>query len=315
MDYVIGIDSGSTKYLIKARSLDGQILGQVKGPTANHRIIGTEKAGEAIKTMVTELLSSFGAAPGDCRCLVAAAAGIDSEQDRAAVQALYGVLGLSCPLFCMNDAMAALYAATQGQGVLSISGTGSIAVGRNSQGRITRSGGHPTSIFGDEGSSRWMALMAMRHASRWIDGMVPPSALTDKLDSFFGGLDANKLSQTAARYKQSPVETELAVLVYEAAKEGDQGALEIIQQGARELFDLALSCVHKLSLDQDPSFKSGVWGSVFVENHFFYETYRDLFLKAYPQCQVVFPQGDAADGALDLAADYLEGKIPFIGEL
>jgi N-acetylglucosamine kinase-like BadF-type ATPase len=215
----------------------------------------------------------------------------------------------------MNDAMAALYAAAQGVGVLAISGTGSIAVGRSAAGEVTRSGGHPTSVFGEEGSGRWMALHAIRYAAKWVDGCVPESPLITKINNFFDGFDANKLSECGKRYRNEPVEYDIAVLTYEAAKEGDTAAREIILRGARELFLTAETCVKKLKFDAEPHFTSGVWGSVFVHNHIFFDEYNRLFEEHYPNCEVVLPKGDAADGALGLAFDYLDGKAEFIHEL
>ena len=58
-----------------------------------------------------------------------------------------------------------------------------------------------------------------------------------------------------------------------------------------------------------------MWGSVFVNNEFFTEEYRSLFTKHYPNAKMIFPNGDAADGASSMALDYLNGCIDFIAEL
>ena len=34
--YVLGIDSGGTKYLVRAAALDGTILGEFRGNTCSH---------------------------------------------------------------------------------------------------------------------------------------------------------------------------------------------------------------------------------------------------------------------------------------
>jgi N-acetylglucosamine kinase-like BadF-type ATPase len=312
---VIGIDGGSTKCLLKAKDLAGSTVAETVGSTTNHLIVGTTQAAERIAGLIDVLLQTFGGTKAACRCVVVGAAGIDSPRDRATVTGLYGALGFECPIFCMNDGSVALYAATRGIGLVSICGTGSIVVGRNSQGKITRSGGHPITIMGNEGSSRWIAVMALRHMSRWVDQSVPMTPLVRKMIDHFQGFDADKLVQLAADLYRHAVDPQLALVVHQAAREGDQAAVDVLNRGAEELFLVAETVVKKLHLDEEPGFLAGVWGSVFVNNEIFLDQYRRLFLRHHPNAQVVFPAGDAADGAAAMATDYLRKGIPFISDL
>jgi N-acetylglucosamine kinase-like BadF-type ATPase len=105
------------------------------------------------------------------------------------------------------------------------------------------------------------------------------------------------------------------VFVYEAAKEGDLAAIDILKRGAGELFCVAKTCVEKLGFDKTPAFKAGVWGSVLENNEIFFGEYKRLFHAAYPNSEVILPGCDAADGAVMLAQDYLAGKADFINDL
>ena len=315
MQYVIGVDGGSTKCLLKAKDFKGNTLGEYRGSTTNHLIIGEFQAGKRISRHIDNLLAAFNGEKKDCKCIVVGAAGIDSPNEKIIVEGLYKTLHISCPVFCMNDAATALYAATKGIGILAISGTGSIAMGRSSDGKVTRSGGYPTTILGDEGSSRWIVLQAMHYTSQWIDGSVPKGPLIERIDRYFNGLDANKLVHYATIMRRRPIDPSIAVLVYEAAKEEDPVAVDILKRGAAELFRIARTCVVKLGLDSNSAFRSGVWGSVFTNNEIFFNEYRRLFKKAYPKSEIILPAHDAADGAVMLAIDYLEGKVPFINDL
>ena len=316
MGFVVGVDGGSTKCLMKAKDLDGRLLASFTGPSANHlSSIGVTGAGALIIESLTKLLEGFGGEKTDCDCVVVGAAGIDSPADKCVVTGLYRAFFPECPLFCVNDAAVALYGATKGVGVSAISGTGSVVYGRNAEGRVTRSGGHSTRIFGDEGSSRWMALWALNYVSKWVDGSVASSPLVKLIDEYLGGLDHDKMTVYDIGLKTKPVDPYIAVLVYIAAGQGDAAALDIIRNGARELYSVAKTCVIKLGFDKSGAFKSGVWGSVFVENEIFFNEYKRLFEADYPMCEIVFPDGDAADGATSLALDYLIGKAPFIQDL
>jgi len=235
MSYVIGVDGGSTKCIMKAKDLSGNLLSEVTGGSTNHLSIGASKAAILIHEQLIELLAGFGASKEDCRCIVAGAAGIDSPADKARVTEIYRAFNADCPVFCMNDAAVALYGSTKGVGISAISGTGSVTLGRNAAGKVTRSGGHSTRIFGDEGSSRWMALWALNYASKWLDGSVPASPLTRMLDTHFEGLDDDKLVKYETGLRTEPVDSRFAVYVYEAAKQGDRHAGEIIINGAGDL--------------------------------------------------------------------------------
>ncbi len=315
MRYVIGIDGGSTKCLLKAKSMDGTVLSQITGNTTNHLSVGVSEAGRRITKHISNLLSAFGGNKDDCACVVVGASGIDSANDKIIVSGLYNSLLFGCPVFCMNDGNIALYATTNGVGIMAISGTGSIVVGRNSQGRTTRSGGYPSTIFGNEGSSQWIALSALNYASKWVDGSVESSPLIEMMNEFFHILDASKLVECSIALRRRPVDSQLAVLVYEAAKKDDPAAKHILKRAAAELFAVADTCVRKLGFDKEEEFLSGVWGSVFVNNEIFYKYYAREFTSRYPGGKVIFPVGDAADGAAKMAFDYLEGKVEYIRDL
>lgn len=315
MKYVIGVDGGSTKYLIKAKDLKGNTIAEHIAGTTNHYILGEEEAAERVERNISSLLESFGGKREDCCCMVVGASGIDSPKDHKIVEKFYDLLGFRCPVFCMNDGTVALVAATGGVGMLAISGTGSVVVGRNARGKVTRSGGYPISIMGEEGSGRWISVMVLKHMSKWIDESVPETKLVRMVANHFGGLDANRLTKCAVDLYQNEGDTELALLVYEAAKEGDRAALDILKRGARELFIVARTVVKKLGFEKEQSFLSGMWGSVFVKNEFYQQEYRRLFTQCYPNTRMVLPKDDAADGAADMALDYLRGELPFLPEL
>lgn len=315
MQYVIGVDGGSTKCLMKAKSINGELLASSTGKTTNHLLVGVTEAGRRVVEQFDRLISSFGGKREECACVVVGAAGIDSPNDKTIAGRFYNSLLLSCPIFCMNDGNVALYSSTKGVGIQAISGTGSVIVGRNQKGEVARAGGYPSIIFGNEGSSQWIAHNALNYASKYLDGGLESSPLIEKLDAYFNGLTVNKLIDCAIALRHRPVDSQLAVLVCEAAEAGDPGAIGIQRKGACELIDVADICIRKLGFARDDAFISGVWGSVFVKNRLFYQEYKDEFERRYPNSTVILPDGDAADGATQLAFDYLDGKADFIESL
>ena len=76
-----------------------------------------------------------------------------------------------------NDAAVALTGATAGgQGIIVIAGTGSIALGRDTAGRVVRAAGWGY-IYGDEGSAFDIARQALRAALRMEEGWGPETSL------------------------------------------------------------------------------------------------------------------------------------------
>lgn len=312
MQYVIGVDGGSTKSLMKASDMQGNLLASSVSEMANHNWIGKDEAKGRIARQIEELIHSFDGKKEDCACIVVGAAGIDSPETKRIIGDIYEEAVPGCPVFCMNDGNIALYATTKGVGVLAISGTGSIAVGRNAAGQTTRSGGYISTIFSNEGSGEWIAKQALHYLSKWLDGSVGSSALTEKLDAFFGGADVHKLVDYAVLLRTKQVDAKIAVWVYEAALEGDEAALDILKRGACALSGLTCTCAEKLGWKKEDAFLSGVWGSVLVKNELFFQYYKEAFLSSYPNSSIVLPKGDAADGAVQMALDYLAGKAAYI---
>src|SRR5208282_6278819 len=91
-----------------------------------------------------------------------------------------------------TDAAIALSGATAtGQGIAAIAGTGSIAFGRNAEGRTARTGGWGY-IFGDEGGAFDIARQALRAALRMEEGWGPETALRRMLLEATGAATVNQ---------------------------------------------------------------------------------------------------------------------------
>jgi N-acetylglucosamine kinase-like BadF-type ATPase len=145
-------------------------------------------------------------------------------------------------LVVTNDAVIALAGATaSGDGIITIAGTGSIAFGRNPEGRAARAGGWGY-IFGDEGGGFDIARQGLRTALRMEEGWGPPTRLREMLLEATGSPNANHLLHCfyGDEWPRSRV-ARLAPLVDRAAREGDEAALGIIHGAAQELAQLAAS--------------------------------------------------------------------------
>ena len=309
MRYVIGIDSGGTKYLVKAANLKGQVLGKFEGLPAGFRFDSLQCAVKKVSQNIDSCLSQFGGNRADCVYMVCGSTGIDSKEDYFRIKEVYENLpGFSCPLRCVNDAEVAQYAATGGIGVLVISGTGSIAFGRNAQGETARSGGWWLSMAADEGSGTYITVRALQHLALWFDHRIDESKLALRLKNTLyinKRKDLITLGRSSAS-KWGPLN--IPQIVDQAAEQGDAAALRIIQDAAGHTYDLANSVVKKLNFDKDLAFKVGVWGSAITKSRLHFHFFKEKFENEYHHVQVILPEKDAADGALQMALDLLKKR-------
>ena len=311
MKYVLGVDSGGTKFLVRAAALDGSLLGSDTGPAANHYMQPYDEVAGLIGESIDRCLASFGGRREDCAYIVSGSTGCDSDEDQALLDGLYRSLpGFCCPVHCVNDAELAHYTATGGVGVLLVAGTGSIAFGRNEAGVTRRVGGWPMSVMGDEGSGRYVDAWAMREYTRYLDGVRPKTPLMEEIARVTGVRTAKEMMDYGMAMFGPPWPTpRLGAAVSAAAEAGDVRACEILDRAAACNFDLIDELARALGFDQSASFAVGLWGSTIVKGSYQQARLRERLGKAYPQARVVIAQRDAAHGAVMWALARLEEEI------
>ena len=133
-----------------------------------------------------------------------------------------------------NDAEIALTGALAGEpGIIIIAGTGSIAFGRNAEGRTARAGGWGY-IFGDEGGAFDIVRRALRAALQQEEGWGPETILTSQLLLATNSPTANHLLHHFYSQPRSLIAT-FAPVVTECASQGDPVAQNILLESARML--------------------------------------------------------------------------------
>ena len=126
-----------------------------------------------------------------------------------------------------------------GEGVLVYAGTGSIAYHVTEAGQIVRAGGRGYRI-GDDGGGFSVGRAALRALTDELDlGRVPGSALAREVAGVTGGVDWDTLRAFAYGTPGAAEIARLAPAVGRAADAGDPDALDIVQEMARALADLA----------------------------------------------------------------------------
>jgi len=231
----LGVDGGQSATIALIADDTGRVLGVGRGGPCNHvgGPQGREKFVTAIRDSVGEACRMAGLDPSAARFRAACLGFSGGPEDK---RVLLEQMLPADHLIVTTDALIALAGATGGEpGIIAIAGTGSIAFGRNADGRTARAGGWGY-IFGDEGGAFDLVRQALRAALRYEEGWGPPTSLHNLLLEATGSSSANQLLHRFYTTEFSrPQIARFAVLVDRAANEGDAVAREILESAAAQL--------------------------------------------------------------------------------
>ena len=258
--HVLGFDVGTSKTQCLLADGEGHIIGRARGSGANLQVIGEL---ETEKVLYSVMQSVAGVSPVALAAICVGMAGVDREEDASVVRSIVQRIGRSARVLVVNDALVALQAGVgDAPGIVIVSGTGSIAYGRNAAGRAARAGGWGY-VLGDEGSGYWLGRMALRSVVRAADGRGCATALTRYVLTHFSLTHPRQLVHEI--YSRELAPSQIAVLaeyVQAAFDEGDTTAREILQAAARELVAAAGLVTAQLSMT-DEAFTFVLAGGMF----------------------------------------------------
>jgi N-acetylglucosamine kinase-like BadF-type ATPase len=249
---VVGIDAGGSKTRAFAVNRDGAVIGRGAGGGAN--LLSSPDPAGSIGAALAESLD--GARP---EAVVLSCSGGDRPADREKGRAiLTQLVGPTVRIEVTHDAIAALYAGNPaGCGVVLISGTGSIAFGRNDEGDERRAGGWGY-LIGDEGSAVWLGLEGLRAAAHHADGRGAGTAITAHVQRELGvGSFMEVIPQLYGRPHPAPAILAAVRAVGRAAAEADAIAVSIVQRGAHALARAASVVAADLRLGDGPVYLAG----------------------------------------------------------
>ncbi len=231
----LGVDGGQSGTVALIAEASGRVIGRGSGGPCNH-VEGAEgraKFLNAAGRAIEEASRQAGVNP-DGMSFSAACLGLSGGADDKEVFARE--LIRSAKFKFTHDADIALSGATAGEpGIIVIAGTGSIAFGRNKEGKTARAGGWGY-IFGDEGGAFDLVRRALRAALQYEEGWGPGTSLRKMLLGATGAATANELLHRfyTASYPRTVVAS-FAPIVSQAAEQGDGIAREIANEAATKL--------------------------------------------------------------------------------
>lgn len=231
--WVAAIDGGGTKTAAALADRRGDVVILPEGAGCN------PQDGPGWDAVLREALGRVVRAPGGCAALVLGLPGHGEvpAHDAAVLDLVQALVPI--PFETMNDVfLAHLGAFGGGEGVLLLSGTGSMAVAQGRWGAV-RVGGWGD-VLGDEGSAAWIGREALTLAARALDGRAPEAegfarALCARLGPGAAG-DFAPLAWLMAQPGSPRAAVAAAARHVDAlVQEGDADALGLLAAAARHL--------------------------------------------------------------------------------
>lgn len=301
MTYFIGVDGGASKTAALVVDEQGNALGRGLAGGSNHLRVGIEEATRNIERAVNIALVEAGIAIRNIEYAYCGVAGSDHPVHRQRVIDSLKIFFPHGNFIIDTDARIALTGAVGfGAGIVIISGTGSVAFGRNAAGDESRAGGWGPTL-GDEGSGFWIAREGLSAIVRAHDGRGFATRMTDLLCDEYGMCSPEELPRFV--YAATTHVDDIArygKLVIEAAQENDDVAREILARGGSELAECVLAIARKLHMTET-SFRVAYVGGAFHAGDLLLNPMRLRLQRDAPDSTLEPPMRTPVEGAAMMA--------------
>mgnify|MGYP001166446819 FL=1 len=311
-----GFDAGQTRCRCRLSVWrDGQLqrLGDGDGPGVSHldAADGEERFRSAIRSSLNnarlDWQRRFRQAPSETAAIKAAAIGASGIEAGSRLQTRGGALlaaELELPedrCLATGDERTALRGAFPDQaGIVLISGTGMIVVGRDANGREHRCGGWGWRLDG-AGSAFDIGQQALQLSVKMADGRAADGPLRQWLWNALGCHSAADLKALVVSPGHGIADqAKLAPLVDKAAAAEDAAALTILNRSAAALAEATAATAKELDLNT-PSLSAR--GGALEHLPVFHQLVQATVIDLLPGSRWHSASGDACDGALACALD------------
>lgn len=299
--YFAGVDGGGTKTEMVLVDESGTELARQTTGTSNSAVIGHDRAIEVLTKLVLDVTTEAGASV-PLAALWCGLSGSDRPEDHVKLEP--PLRKLTHALTLTNDAELAIGALPNRVGVAMVSGTGSIAFGRNAEGIRKRASGWGH-IFGDYGSGYDVARKALYHYSAYVDGYGPATSLLDRFTEHYDLADPYSIINRV--YDPATTKGDIArlsrIVVAEAAA-GDGVSQRILRDVAADLATYADIVARRLKLG--PTLDLAMVGGMLTHVEVFRSHVLDRLSADWQIGQVALVTDPARTGAQYIASRWKE---------
>jgi glucosamine kinase len=296
--YFLGIDGGGTKTTCAVGD-ESNLLATASAGPSNIVRVGEATTRESLHQAVRQACAAAAIAPEQVSRTCVGGSGAARPELAAIVREFLAEI-LPTPIDVVGDMQIALEAAfDSGPGVVVIAGTGSIAFGRDRQGKTARAGGWGFAI-GDEGSAHWIGRAAVAAVLRASDlsNEACPSSLAASLFRAWGVRSFSDLARAANSIPPPDFATLFPAVI---SSTDDLSALVLTNAGG-ELAQVANVVIRRLFTKDDLSeVPVAMTGGVFRHAELVRQTFYNDLRMLDPRAEVNREVVDPVEGALRMA--------------
>lgn len=307
LKYCIGIDGGGTKTLAYLGDMEKRLIdNKIFGPS-NYYSSSLESTENTFLEIVNYFMNKYNFSFDELEFISLGLAGVDREIDKKVIEDIFIKNGFSCHLIVNNDSRAALAGAFgKEEGVILISGTGSIAFGiRNNKEFRAGGWGH---ILADQGSGFDIGMQALRMVMKSYDGRVGSTKLTREVVKY---LKIDHVEDIIGFVHNPETDKKLiskiAIIVAECGEKGDFIAIEILNNAAKDLAETVGAVIKKL-YNKEETIEVAYVGGVITNIKYLRNMVLQILGETFPNIRLKTPENDAAIGALMIGWNKYGGK-------
>ncbi|MBI4731108.1 MAG: ATPase [Chloroflexi bacterium] len=287
MRYFLGVDVGGTKTHALVADETGRALGFASAGPGNWEAVGYDGLTCALSEVTSEALAQAGLAISQIAGAGMGLAGFDWPSQKQAHLDAIAPLGLASPPIIVNDTVLGIVAGSEdGWGISVVSGTGCNCRGwskdHQREGRVVGGASHWS---GEAAGGFDILARAMRAINFEWTKRGPATALSQAFLRQTGAQNLDDLIEGVyvGRYNFDPA---MILLTFEAARQGDPQALDVMRWAGKELGGMAAGVATQLGLQND-TFDVVLIGSIFDGHPLIAESLGDVIHKTSPGAQLV----------------------------
>ncbi len=295
-------DAGATHTRAVVATPQGTVVGWGHAGPANAFAVGEAVAMSNLFLALRRAQVAARARPNEIAAVVVGSASVDHDgSGSASIGARLRQHYPRAHRRVLADSLIALEGALMGgAGVVILSGTGSVVLGRGSgsSGKLVKVGGWGP-LLGDEGSAQWIGRKALQAAAQAADGTGPRTSMLATLKRHFHLKSFARVVDVVYSSAITPADLgALAPLVAQAAQRGDRVARDLFRCAGEALALQAAQAVRQVGLLRP---RVSYQGSMFRVGGILLEPLRRSLREFAPRSRLVAPAMAPLGGAFLLA--------------
>jgi N-acetylglucosamine kinase len=266
MRIAMGLDGGGTKTDCVLMDETGRIIGRGRGGPSNPSRIGIEAAARGVKEAAAAVVAHAGIKLEHVTDVCVGLAGVASTERAEAMKKVLIDFFTPARLELCTDLDLALMAAGASPAIVLVAGTGSAAIGRDSAGRIARSGGH-----GPKKSDEGSAFAVGKHAVTQVANATESHAaeLRDRILEQLGVESLEKVTDLEGEAADA-VYPRVFPVIANAADKGNEISQALLRLAAASLSKFVAGVQNDLNLN-GTEFVLGKTGGMVERSRYFDE--------------------------------------------